>query len=129
MTNELDKTIGTKEKPKLTPGSVIVASVEIRELPTKKGGKAKIVQFNCKHPDSQDLLKLGSLKLKKVQGNNETITKDGIWYREDEDGAIDKNCNTAVLMRFYNKSKLKDFEGTAITTEVDAQGYLTVKAY
>jgi hypothetical protein len=127
--NELDKPIGTKEQPKLSAGSVMVSAVNIVERPTKKGGKVKIVEFDCKHPDSMDILKLSNLKIKKVQGNNETITKDGIWYREDVDGNIDKRCNASIVMTFYKKNTLKEFVGTAITTEQDALGYLTIKAY
>ena len=51
MSDELDKKIGTKEKAKLTAGSVQVFKVSIEEKPTKKGGKAKLVVFSCKHPD------------------------------------------------------------------------------
>ena len=129
MTDELDKPIGTKEKPRLTAGSVVVARIEIKEMPTKKGGKVKIVNFHCKHPDRQELVEISNLKMKKVQGNNETITKDGIWYREDEDGSIDKGCNAALVMRYYNKTMLRQFEGSAVNTELDAGGYLTIKVY
>lgn len=129
MVNELDKPIGTKEQPKLTAGSVIVDNVTIKEMPTKKGGKVKIVNLHCKHPDSDTLLALSSLKIKVVQGNNETISKDGIWYREDSDGNIDKKCNAAVLMNFYNKTTLSGFNGSPVNTELDTSGYLVVKAY
>ena len=69
------------------------------------------------------------MKIKKVQGNNETITKDGIWYREDSDGNIEKNCNAAKIIAFYKKSSLRAFENNTIDTEFDASGYLTIKAY
>lgn len=127
--NELDKPIGTKEQPKLTAGSVIVQSVTIDDLPTSKGGKAKIVALHCKHPDKPELIRLNNMKIKKVQGNNETLTKDGIWYREDNEGNISKTCNTAELMRFYSKETLGQFVGSVITTELDASGYLIIKAY
>jgi len=127
--NELDKSIGTKEQPKLTAGSVIVKEVTIDEIKTKKGGKAKIVSLHCKHQDKEELIKLSNMKLKIVQGNNETISKDGIWYREDEDGNINKNCNTSILLKFYNKQNLRQFENSSINTELDASGYLAIKAY
>jgi hypothetical protein len=128
MTNELDKPIGTKEAAKLTAGSVIVKTVEVVEK-SKGTKKFKIVELNVLHPEREELVKLSNLKIKKVQGNNETITKDGIWYREDDDGNISKNCNTAELLRFYNKQSLKQLENTSITTELDSAGYLCVKAY
>ena len=128
MTDELDKGIGTKEQPKLTAGSVIVSKVEIKEMPTKKGGKVKIVELSCKHPE-REIVKISNMKIKKVQCNNETISKDGIWYREDEDGNLDKRCNASELLRFYNASTLRGLEGKSVTTELDASGYLTIKAY
>jgi hypothetical protein len=126
--NELDKPIGTKEQPKLSAGSVIVTKVDIKEMPTKKGGKVKIVELSVKHPE-KELVKISNMKIKKVQGNNETITKDGIWYREDEDGNLDKRCNASELLRFYSKTSLRELEGSVINTELDALGYLTIKAY
>lgn len=126
--NELDKPIGTKEAPKLTAGSVVVKAVTV--LTKGEGNKKfKITEFEIMHPDREEPVKISNLKIKKVQGNNETITKDGIWYREDSDGNLDKNCNSAKLMSFYNKTSLRQFENSTITTELDANGYLTIKAY
>lgn len=125
--NELDKKIGTIEQPRLTAGSVVVKEVTI--APPKEGSKAKIVTLHCQHLDKEELIKLNNLKIKKVQGNNETISKDGIWYREDKDGNVDKRCNTAELMRFYKKDSLKQFENSSVITELDSSGYLAIKAY
>ena len=130
MTNELDKQIGTIEQPKLSAGSILVKEVKIEEIESKnKKGKFKMVSFYCKHPDKEELIKLSNMKIKKVQGNNETISKDGAWYREDKDSNIDKNCNASELMRFYHKTTLKQFENSTITTELDSNGYLTIKCY
>jgi hypothetical protein len=136
MTDELDKTIGTKEIPKLSAGSVIVKQVTIKTVPTKKGGKAKLVAFHIKHPDKEELIELSNMKLKVVQGNNETISKDGIWYYENDEevngklvSIISLKCNAAKVMKFYNKTNLRQFENSSINTELDSDGYLTVKAY
>jgi len=131
MTNELDKPIGTKEQPKLSAGSVIVKSVEVLQKEPKdaKKKKFKIVEVGILHPDKEEIIKLSNLKIKKVQGNNETITRDGIWYREDADGNIDKNCNASQLIRFYNKKTLNELVGISITTELDNAGYLAIKSY
>ena len=125
--NELDKQIGTAEQPRLTAGSVVIKQVTIG--PPKEGSKAKIVSLFCQHPDKEELIKLSNMKVKKVQGNNETITKDGIWYREDKDGNLDKRCNAAELLRFYQKKTLKELENSTVITELDASGYLAVKVY
>lgn len=126
--SELDKTIGTKEQPKLTAGYVVVTSVEVA---SKGEGKKKfrITEVNVLHPDKEESIKISNIKIKKVQGNNETITKDGIWYREDVDGNIDKNCNTAQLLRFYNKKSLNELVNSSVVTELDNAGYLCIKAY
>ncbi len=131
MTNELEKQIGTKEQPKLSAGSVIVKLVEVieKQPADAKKKKFKIVEVSILHQDKEELIKLSNIKIKKIQGNNETITKDGIWYREDADGNIDKNCNAAQLLKFYNKTTLKSLEGSSVITELDAAGYLCIKAY
>lgn len=130
MSNELDKTIGTKEKPRLTAGSVIVDHVEIRERPKKGGGGMfKIVEFYCLHPDQDSPIMISNCKVKTVQGNNETLKIDGIWYKEDDDSNIDKNCNTARVMNFYSKTTLKAFEKQSVQTELTPSGYLAIKCY
>jgi len=125
--NELEKPIGTAEQPRLTAGSVVIKQVTIG--PPKEGSKAKIVTLHCQHPDKEELVKFTNMKVKKVQGNNETISKDGIWYREDKDGNLDKRCNAAELLRFYQKKTLKELENSTVITELDASGYLAVKVY
>lgn len=131
MANELDKKIGTKEQPKLSAGSVIVKSVEVVEKESEKKGKKKfkMVGISILHPDKEELIKITNLMIVKVQGDNKTIMKDGIWYREDEDGNIEKRCNAAELLRFYKKDSLKDLISCSVTTEQDASGYLCIKAY
>jgi len=127
--DELDKPIGNKDYIKLSAGSVIVNKITIEERPTKKGGKVKIVYFHCKHPEMEEPIQLSSVKIKKVQGNNETIMKDALWYHLDDDENIQQNSNVAILLRHYKKQTLKQFEGSALDTEQDASGYLVIKSY
>lgn len=129
MEDELERPIGTKEKAKLTAGSVIVEEITITERPTTKGGKVKIVQFHCNHPLAESLIVLSNVKIKVSQGSNETIKKDALWYHLDEEGNIRKDSNVAILLKTYKKDNLKQFLHTEVTTEADAQGYLTIKAY
>lgn len=129
MTNELDKTTGTKEKQGLTAGSVMVQDIIVQEHSTKKGGKVKITAFICKHPDREEPVSISNMKIKKIQGNNETIMQDAVWYREDEDGLIEKGCNTQKILAYYGKKTLRDVIGTFLTTELNADGYLAIKAY
>jgi hypothetical protein len=52
-----------------------------------------------------------------VQGNNETIKKDALWWNLDQDGTIRMKSVLADVLKFYNKKTLKDFIGTEIKTE------------
>lgn len=127
MTDELDKPIGTKEATKLSAGSVIVKQVSIE--PPKEGSKAKLVVLHCLHPDREELIRMSAIKIKKVQGNNETIKKETLWYNLDDDGNIRKGSSVALLLSAYNKPTLRALENSSVNTELDATGYLTIKAY
>ena len=128
MTDELDKPVGTKEQARLSAGSVFVDGITIE--PPKPGSKAKLVVFHCKHPDKEDLIKLSSIKVKKVQGNNEVIKREPLWYNTDDEGNLSKGSSVATVLNFYKKKTLRDFEHTAINTELDATtGFLVIKAY
>lgn len=126
--DELDAKVGNKDVVKLVAGSVIVKQVVV-ETKEKNNKKFKLVSLHVLYPDRIELVKLTNIMIMKVQGNNRTIAKDGIWYRLDEDQNLDKNCNAALLVRTYGKESLKQLENTSINTELDTQGYLCVKAY
>lgn len=128
MSNELETPIGTQDRVLLSAGSVIVRNITIDEK-TKNNKKFKIVTFHCKHPDSEDLIKISSVKIKIVQGNNETIKKDALWYNLDKEGKLDKNGNVAKVLGFYNKKTLKEFIDSPINTELDANNWLAIKSY
>ena len=125
---ELDKKIGTTTRQTLTAGSVLVKDIIISTKKTKKGGDARLVEFVCKHPDKEDL-HLSNVKVKIVQGNNETIKKDTLWYSEDTDGNITSYSLLAKVMKHYKKDSLSAFKETYIETELDSLGYLCIKAY
>jgi len=125
--SELDKPIGTKEPQKLAAGSVKIEEVTI--APAKEGSKAKLVTFHCKHPDREEQIKISNIMVKKTQGNNINIKRDALWYNTDEDGNIRKTSNLAEVMRFYKKLTLKEFENSFVSTEVDTNGFLAIKAY
>lgn len=128
MNSELDKTIGNKEPPRLSAGSVIVKDIKV-DAGGEGKKKFKIIRIEIMHPDRDESVFISNMKIKKVQGNNETITTDGIWYREDEDGNIDMTCNTAKLLKFYNKTNLASLINSSVTTELNNAGYLVIKAY
>jgi hypothetical protein len=125
--SELTKPIGTKEPEKLTAGSVIIEKILIE--PPKEGSKAKLACFYCKHPDKEETIRLSGVKIKKIQGNNENIKKETLWWNEDDEGNIRKNSALAEVMRFYHKQSLNQFIQTSIATEHDSAGWLCIKAY
>lgn len=126
--NELDTPIGTEERQMLSAGSVLVKEVKIE--PAKEGSKAKVVRLVCKHPDRETPITLSNVKVRKVQGNNETIKRDTLWWNvEEKTGNIRKNSVLADFLRFYNKQKLQDFINTEIKVEPDASGYPCIKIY
>ena len=127
MTDELDTPIGTKEPAKLAAGSVMVTHITI-ESP-KEGSKAKLVRFHCKHPDKDEEIVLSEIKVKKVQGNNETIKLDTLWWNLDDEGKVRKGSAVNQVLNFYKKESLRQFEGTTIATEQKATGFLAIKAY
>jgi hypothetical protein len=127
MTSELEIPIGTKEQPKLTAGSVIVKDITIE--PPKEGSKAKLIMLHCLHPDREELVKFSNVKLKKVQGNNETIKKDALWWNLDDEGSIRKGSVVAQLLNFYNKKTLAELKGSSVITEADSNNWLCIKAY
>jgi hypothetical protein len=127
MTDELDRPIGTKEQTKLAPGSVLVREVKIE--PPKIGSKAKLLALYCKHPDRAELIKLTAIKVKRVSGNTESLKRETLWFNVDSDGNVTKGGPVAEVMNYYNKSAPRQFENSAIDTELDATGYLVIKAY
>ena len=125
--NELETPIGTKESVKLSPGSVVVKRIAIE--PPKEGSKAKLVNLYLLHPDREEPIRVSKIKVKKIAGNSETIKVETLWLNLDEDDKIRKNSSPALLMNFYGKTSLKEFENSSVTTEADASGYLCIKAY
>lgn len=127
MTQEkLDKQIGNKESVKLQAGSYMVKAVSIEAVKKKTGELVgdKLI-LSIQHPDAQDLVALSSVAYLK----NRQLTQSAMWYQEDVDGNIPKNSALAETMRFYKVTSPRQFESKVINVEVDAKGYLCVKAY
>jgi hypothetical protein len=125
--NELETSVGSQERSILSAGSVTVEEVSIE--PAKEGSKAKVVRLRCKHPEKKESIILSNIKIKKVQGNNETISKETLWWNLDDENKIRKGSNVAILLSFYNKTKLVELVGVKLETEHDANKYLCIKAY
>lgn len=125
--NRLEKNIGTKEPEKLKPKPVICVSASI-EVQKKKDGKTiigdKLILF-VEHPDQDDPIQLS--KTKYIKGDD--LKESGLWYKEDEEGFIQKGSALSDTMNFYDIKTIKGFIGKKLETVSDKDGYLCVKAY
>jgi len=123
MTDEkLNKEIGTKEMEALQPKKVKVESVSIDIV---KDRNLEKVGCLCSHPDKEDPITISSVEYKK--GKN--LKTSGLWYKEDEDGNIQKGSALAVLLESADAKCIKDLEQKEIETVLDEKGYLCFKAY
>lgn len=125
--DRLEKPIGTKEPEKLKPKTVICISASI-ETQKKKDGKTVIgdkLVLIVEHPDQDDPIQLS--KTKYIKGDD--VKESGLWYKEDEDGYIQKGSALSDTMNFYDIKSIKGFIGKELTTVADKDGYLCVKAY
>ena len=116
--------IGTKEFKKLEAKKVKIEKVEIEIVKVNEKDNKKIT-CKCKHPDVEDLISVGSVKIEK-DGKLEVT---GLWINKDEDGKIRKGSTLAMFMNFCAAPTIKDLEGKEIQTVEDTKGYLCFKAY
>lgn len=125
----LDKKVGTLEPEKLKPGKIVVKDISIQQQMKKGTDKpvGKIVNFMCKHPDKEDLIKLTKVLFRKDE--KESVKESGLWYNEDKENNIQKGSALAVLMSYNNVSTLKELENKELETELNEAGYLCFKAY
>lgn len=122
----LETGIGDKEAETLEAKPVVVQGITFEEVDFgDKGGKSTKVVLISKHPDREDPLHIS--KVRYLKGDK--VKSSGLWYNIDEDEKIIKNSALAVLLGYYKKDSLKQLEGEIVTTEVDSDGYLIIKAY
>ncbi len=119
---KLEKGVGDKEPKKLEAGKVRIVGVRIEYVEKARSDK---VVFIIKHPDQDDPIEISSAK---VQLKDKLRTY-GLWYKEDEDGNIQKGSTLAVLMNHLELSALKDCEGKEAETISEVDGYLVLRAY
>ena len=123
----LEVGIGTKEPEKLVTKQVIVHGAKKEDVISQKDNKkiGEKVIFICKHPDKEDYLNLS--KVKYIKGKN--VTESGTWFKEDEDGNIQKGSALAITLNHYNVPKIGELVGKPIETDYDDNGYICIKAY
>lgn len=119
-----------KEKERLKAVPVEVKRIETERVEAKPDGKLKeskdkIVLW-CAHPDSKDLIKLGSVRFEQAGKMKQTA----LWITKDAEGNISFDSSLAYLLRFYGLEEMEKLVGKKISTTVDADTkFLVVKAY
>ena len=119
---KLEKGVGDKEPKKLEAGKIQIVGVRIEYIEKAKSDK---VIFIIKHPDQDDLIEISSAKTQL----KDKLKTYGLWYKEDEDGKIQKGSTLAVLMGYLGIETLKECEGKEADTISEEDGYLVLRAY
>jgi len=117
---KLNKKIGTKELETLKPAKVKIDDVKIEEVKTNE-------KLSClvKYPDRDDQITISSVKYIA----KEKLKVSGLWYKEDEDGSIQKGTALAIFLDFVKVKTMKELIGKEVDTMLDEKGYLCFKAY
>lgn len=118
--------IGTKESAKLDAKDCEVVNVETELVEKAKCNK---VVFYLKHPDKEEHLKVSSIFILKQRKDTKEIKSLASWVSLDSDGLFQKDSAVAICLRYYNSNNLSEIVGKKVHTELDAQGYLGIKAY
>lgn len=126
-TNILDKEVGTKEIETLKPEDVVVKGTNIQ--PVKKKNSEEVigqkVVLLCKHPQRDELIKISQLK--HLVGEKVKVTT--LWVRLDEDDKIQKGSMLDLLLQKAKIKKLSEIQEVTLSTDIDTDGYLCIKAY
>jgi len=121
--------IGTAEPSagkKLEAKDVVVAEIVVKQV---KGIAGKpdweSLQISVKHPDKQELISVNKCKVEK-DGNLKVVS---LSLDKDQNGAIAKWSSLALVLKFYDCTKVSDLKGKTVKTVTDQNGYLAIKAY
>lgn len=130
MTDDLETPIGTKERKKLTALTVIIKDVITEEVTPKDpkkqvGPKPKKVTCHVQHPESETAVKMSEIKYVK----KDKLVEGTLWINKDEDGNLQKDSPLALWMAKLGAKTLKELENKSAETVVNAEGYLSFKAY
>lgn len=133
MTDDIfSKRIGDKESKKsLVAKPVRVLGFKAEPIKGKEGGKragqeiGKKLVIICKHPDRDEPVNISSMTF--IAGKS--VKTSTMWINVDEDGNIEKGSSLAILLQRYNKSTIKELEGTELITELDESKFLAIKCY
>lgn len=126
MEDKLKIGIGTKEATTLKPMKLHILGMRID---TQKDGSGKQIGEKviciCKHPEKEDTIQVSKVRFEKKK----KLTDSGLWFKQDEDGNIQKNSALAVFLSYLNARSVSDLEGKFCESVLDEDGYLCFKAY
>lgn len=121
--------IGTAEPStgkKLEAKDVVVAEIVVKQV---KGIAGKpdweSLLISVKHPDKAELVSISKAKVEK-DGNLKIVS---LSLDKDQTGAIAKWSSLALVLKYYNCSKISDLKNQTVKTVTDTNGYLAIKAY
>lgn len=119
---ELNIGIGNEEAVTLKPTKVKILSLTIEEVGTKK---AKKVICEVKHPDSENPIKISSVKYE----SKKNLETSGLWVNLDSKKMIRKGSALAVFMQSVGATTIAELLEKEPDTAQDDKGYLCFKAY
>lgn len=116
--------IGTKEQEntKLEPKNLKIVSYEVKFIEKAKNNK---VEFEVKHPDRDETLKISSVAFLA----DKAVKNSGTWLTLDDEENIQKGCALAQLLGKIGAANLEEVKGKTCDSELDQKGYLCLKAY
>lgn len=126
----LNNGIGTKEKVSnsMKPAKVVITAVNVQTK--KKDGddmKVPLIEFEVKHPDSADHIKIS--KVKQLVGDK--VYCQPTWYVTDDDGKIQKDMPLSRLLNHLGALSINDTIGKELDTveESETSHFLVFKSY
>lgn len=114
--------IGTIEAKKLKPTTVKIVKAYIEIVGDKN---AKKVVCESKHPDSEDTIKISSVKMEKKK----KLEVSGLWLNLDKEEKIRKDSVLALFLQLMKAKNIQELDGKECPTIEDDAGYLVFKGY
>lgn len=124
----LEKPIGTIEQTKLQPKPLKIVSVVIKtKTKEDKEMKTPLAIFMCKHPDSEELIKIS--KVKSIKEDKVSVVST--WVQLDKDENIQKSSAVDMVLTKLNCKNLAETYSKEIDSvfESDSSPYLCLKLY
>lgn len=112
------------EKLKNVPCEVLHVEIELIEK-----AKTNKAVFYLKHPDKEEEIKISNVTLMRQKKGKKEIVNVATWISLDKNSELQMDSALAALLKYYSATNLMEMVGKTVQTDVDEQGYLTIKAY